>query len=268
MACGPGRLAYSPHRSASVTTLCIRAIGRPAPEGSHEIGAHGYVKHSSNYLPAWRRAVQVATLQAIKDAGCGAPAFPTGVRVYIHSMDILVGDEQCRAAGTVEPIGDPDYDKLLRATTDGMGDGRAFSDDAQITDLWRFRKRRIWPGEEPGAIIIISDEPPRESNDMQEYKLTLARVDDDGDSTVFQVRNTPERIAMVLPTLGILLGDAPVAEVPYPVLTPEEKKRGPGRPRKAAAPAAPVDAVQNVTPPAAEPTPEAAPARVNPFAVG
>lgn len=290
-----------------MTTLHIRAVGRPAPQGSHDVGANGHVMHSSNYLAAWRRQVQLAALYAVQQAGIGPgqlPVFRHGVPVYVHLLTLLVEDGQCRAAGTDEPVGRPDVDKLLRATVDGLGDARVFLDDSQITKIYELSKVRHRADELPGAVIIISDEPLRaagQGESMTEYRISLERVtgrDEGGDrsvESVFELYGTEGVITGPgLASLAALLGAGSVAVTgiesapaePQQDETASDKPKR-GRPRKPVAP--PVaetgpDAVPDVpdapvepsgpapdapapTPPPVEPPPvEAAPARVNPFA--
>lgn len=145
--------------------LSIRVIGRPAPQGSKEQGPAGQLLESSPYLPAWRQAVKIGAYEAYKAAGIdprALPLIPAGRPVLVELCEFIVTDEQCRAADTEEPLGDPDVDKLLRATLDPLGGGktntaRVFADDSQVWKVRDLSKRRTDPGELPGAIIVISD---------------------------------------------------------------------------------------------------------------
>lgn len=287
--------------------LAIHAHGRPAPQGSHEIGANGHIMHSSNYLAAWRRQVAIATLTAVKAAGYGPgglPLFGPGVPVHVHELTLLVQDDQCRAAGSDEPTGRPDVDKLLRATIDGMGDAHLFADDAQIVKIHELGKARPARDELTGAIIIISDTPrppagceheQGESMTTTEYRISLERVTRDADGervyeTTFELFGTAGQVGSIgLTTVGALLGAGTVSidaaepsdTTPEPAVADDKPKRG--RPRKAtAAPAEPVAtapeavALANVPDPAPQAVdePVAAPVtvpvaptgRVNPFA--
>jgi Holliday junction resolvase RusA-like endonuclease len=226
--------------------LFVRVYGRPAPEGSHEIGQHGYVMHSSKYLKAWRAAVNRDTRRAYVEAGLtGAdmPLVPYPRPVYLHSIELLVGPEQCRADGTDEPTGSPDLDKLLRATIDGLGEARAFGNDSQVTRIYELGKRR---DPEPGAVIIISDQPIRGENDVTEYLISLQRVTGRDESglrdyeSVFELHGDEQTVKTAgLSTLGALLGfkgvrieageaaaaaEAPAAE-PEPVPAKTRKPR-------------------------------------------
>jgi hypothetical protein len=146
--------------------LTIIVEGRPAPQGSHDLGSAGQFLDSSPYLAAWRAAVRNATFRAYREAGIGPeqlPLFPAGVPVIVERMDFYVQDDQCRAAGTDEPIGKPDIDKFLRATLDALGGARhskdharLYADDSQVKQVRDLRKERSRSGRS-GAIIIVSD---------------------------------------------------------------------------------------------------------------
>lgn len=146
--------------------LTIIVQGRPAPQGSHDLGPAGQVLDSSPYLKTWRKAVQVATFRAYARAGVRSdqlPLFPAGVPVFIENLEFYVQDDQCRAAGTDEPVAPPDLDKLLRATLDGLGGAknpkhhaRLFADDSQVKRIRELGKERSRSGI-PGAFIVVSD---------------------------------------------------------------------------------------------------------------
>ncbi len=146
--------------------LTIIVHGRPAPQGSHDLGSAGQVLDSSPYLKAWRQAVRLAALRASARDGVRPeqlPLFPAGVPVIVEQLVFYVLPEQCRAADTDEPIGPPDLDKLLRATLDGLGGAknpkchaRLFADDAQVKTIRELGKERSTSGI-PGAFIVVSD---------------------------------------------------------------------------------------------------------------
>ncbi len=200
--------------------LRVRVTGRPAPQGSHDVGANGHVMHSSKYLATWRRAVNRAVRAEYLRLGltfADMPLIPAPRPVYVD-ITHYVTDDQCRAAGTDEPTGAPDYDKLLRASTDGLGDARAFTNDSQITD-GATRKRRIAPGAAPGAYIIVSDEPldggPLEVGEISamttQYRIVLEEITDvDGErgiEVLAQATDTAEALADVwLPAIARKLG--------------------------------------------------------------
>lgn len=148
--------------------LVIRALGRPAPQGSKETGTGGALRESSAYLPAWRQAVKLAAWDACRLAGIAPtalPIFPAGTPVYLHVCAFIVTDDQCRAEGSVYPIGRPDVDKLLRAVLDALGgtrgSARLYAEDSQVISVDGLCKVRAAIDMPPGAHIIISDRPDR-----------------------------------------------------------------------------------------------------------
>jgi hypothetical protein len=145
--------------------IVIDVTGRPAPQGSHELGGAGQLLDSSPYLRSWRAAVKIACFRAYQLTGVSPTALPlfgTGVPVTIESLTFFVGEDQCRAEGTDEPIGKPDIDKLLRATLDALGGARAgtgklFADDSQVVRIDNLTKVRTHGFRSAGAHIIVSD---------------------------------------------------------------------------------------------------------------
>lgn len=141
--------------------LIVRVLGRPAPQGSHEIGANNRIMHSSNYLTAWRENVNRATREAYVESGltrADMPLIPNPRPAFLQIAHFLQ-DDQGRAAGTLDVTGVPDLDKLVRATIDGLGAARVFANDSQVVFLVT-AKMRIPPGGHPGAYIVISDKMP------------------------------------------------------------------------------------------------------------
>jgi Holliday junction resolvase RusA-like endonuclease len=146
--------------------LSIAVEGRPAPQGSHDLGSAGQFLDSSPYLAAWRSAVRVAAFRAYRTAGFppeSLPLFPAGVPVVIEQLHFYVQPDQCRAAGTNQPTGKPDIDKLLRSTLDALGGARSsrhharlFDDDSQVTEIRELFKWRHRAGMS-GAFIVVSD---------------------------------------------------------------------------------------------------------------
>lgn len=149
--------------------LHIIVLGRPAPQGSKELGGAGQLLESSAYLPAWRSAIRMGAYEAYRDAKIRhetLPVFPAGVPVFVELCTFFVGPEQCRATGTDEPVGTPDIDKLLRSTLDALGgqrrgSARLFADDSQVVSINNLSKTRGlatngWAAR-TGAYIVISD---------------------------------------------------------------------------------------------------------------
>jgi Holliday junction resolvase RusA-like endonuclease len=145
--------------------LTIIVHGRPAPQGSKELGSAGQLRESSAYLAAWRQQVIIGAYEAYRTHGiqpASLPLFPAGVPVTVEELTFWMAKDQCRAIGTEEPIGKPDIDKLLRSTLDALGgaagrNARLFADDSQIVDICNLRKRRTPESNVYGARITVSD---------------------------------------------------------------------------------------------------------------
>ena len=142
--------------------LIIEVFGRPAPQGSKELGGAGQLRESSAYLPAWRTAVRAGAYEAYRAAGIprnALPVFPAGVPLWIEHCVFYLDPAQGKATNK------PDIDKLLRSTLDALGgaygkSARLFADDSQIVQIDGLRKigtESLTDGQ-PGAYIIISDE--------------------------------------------------------------------------------------------------------------
>jgi Holliday junction resolvase RusA-like endonuclease len=137
--------------------LTITAIGRPAPQGSKNLGSAGQLLEQSAWLPAWKQAIKVGAFRAYQMAGIlptELPVFRAGVPVELLITFLLASDQS--------PTGKPDIDKLMRSTLDALGGGRAgttarlYADDSQVVRLAGSKQRQA--GRQPGAIIIATDE--------------------------------------------------------------------------------------------------------------
>jgi len=147
--------------------LSITVVGRPAPQGSHDLGSAGQFLDSSPYLAAWRQAVRIAAFRSYSQVGYppdALPVFGPGVPVIFERITFYLAHEQCRAEGTDAPIGKPDVDKLLRATLDALGGAhdprahaRLYADDSQVVRIREVEKLRAPAGGRPGALIIVTD---------------------------------------------------------------------------------------------------------------
>jgi Holliday junction resolvase RusA-like endonuclease len=137
--------------------LTIEVKGRPAPQGSHDLGSAGQFLDASPYLKAWRAAVKIAAWRACSLGGVAPvmlPVWPKGKPVVI---------ELCTFYLDTEPTAKPDIDKLLRSTFDALGGARdmarLFVDDSQIVEVHHVAKLRARGAgnRAPGAKIIIAD---------------------------------------------------------------------------------------------------------------
>jgi Holliday junction resolvase RusA-like endonuclease len=139
--------------------LVIEVSGRPAPQGSKDLGGAGQLLEASGYLAAWRTAVKVATYRAYRHAGIDPmrlPVFARGVPLRIEQCVFYMAPAQGVATNK------PDIDKLLRSTLDALGgaygkSARLFADDSQIVLIDGLRKVSSL-AYKPGAYIVITDE--------------------------------------------------------------------------------------------------------------
>ena len=148
--------------------LTIRAIGRPAPQGSKDpAGAGGFVE-SSPYLAAWRQCVRIAAFRAYATARidpAALPLYPAGRPVRLERVTFyLARGQQGGPAAGAHPVGDPDIDKLLRGTLDALGGrtdksktARLYADDSQVVSIGELGKEWAPSPEAAGALIIVSD---------------------------------------------------------------------------------------------------------------
>lgn len=155
----------------------ILVNGSPAPQGSKRHVGGGRMVEASAKVGPWRDAVRGETqnMLAILDSKdwrwmeisstdkaviChGAPAAVTIVFRFARPAGHF---GKGRNAAVLKPSAPRrpvtmkrnDIDKLARATLDGLVDGGAMADDAQVVDL-NLSKIYCAPGETPGAVIEI-----------------------------------------------------------------------------------------------------------------
>ena len=110
-----------------IEELSFFVAGTPAPQGSKRHVGGGRMVEQSKRLPAWRKAVTEAGVEAL----AGRPGFDNHVALvcsltfYLHR-----GVTVTRPLPTVTP----DKDKLERAVNDALTKAKVWGDDAQITD--------------------------------------------------------------------------------------------------------------------------------------
>jgi Holliday junction resolvase RusA-like endonuclease len=145
-----------------VSAAEIRVNGIPAPQGSKKAikrkdGGVSMVE-SSKAVGPWREAVRAETQRVMIAAMTG----PVEVQIWFW-LPRPTGHYRTgrnahlfRDGAPKRPSGRPDADKLGRAILDGLTDGGAWKDDAQVTDLI-IRKRYAAPGTMPGCTIWIGE---------------------------------------------------------------------------------------------------------------
>jgi Holliday junction resolvase RusA-like endonuclease len=118
-----------------INEFSVTVTGRPAPQGSKKTGAHGQMRESSVYLPAWRQAIKRDVYAQYKATGVepeDLPLFRGAV-----SMGVTFWLD------TTDPTQPPDLDKLLRGLWDGLTQARVWEDDARVVEiLWASKAHR------------------------------------------------------------------------------------------------------------------------------
>ena len=133
--------------------------GRPAPQGSKDfLGISGSgkarMKESSDYLPAWRAAIElraVVIATKTRDAPIDVPCeLSVEFRFPMTKANIAKGYKRYPKATM------PDLDKLVRAVGDSLQAARLLKDDARIVRLGTCEKWEVNDGSRPGATIKIT----------------------------------------------------------------------------------------------------------------
>jgi Holliday junction resolvase RusA-like endonuclease len=138
----------------------FRVNGRPAPQGSKRHVGNGRMVESSKAVGPWREAVRAETQRQDWQPGRWLPDGAVALRLAF-SLPRPKGHYRTgrnahllRGSAPARPAGRPDVDKLARAVLDGLTEGGAFADDAQVVDL-DVSKHWCEPGETPGVVIEI-----------------------------------------------------------------------------------------------------------------
>jgi len=140
--------------------LTINVNGLPAPQGSKRYVGNGRMVESSKAVGPWRDAVRSETQRTMN----GNHPVMGPVDVYVafkmpRPKGHLTAQGARRTRSPDHPTNRPDVDKLARATLDGLTEGGAWLDDAQVINL-HARKRYADPWETPGALILIRPTMP------------------------------------------------------------------------------------------------------------
>jgi Holliday junction resolvase RusA-like endonuclease len=129
--------------------LLINVYGRPAPQGSKKLVASNRFIEASKYLPAWRKAVSLAALEAINLQGWDMLEDAVELECVFYLDRPGTVPEKKRK----HPIKPPDVSKLLRAVEDSLTDAGVYADDAQIVKATAFKFYA--DTREPGAFVIV-----------------------------------------------------------------------------------------------------------------
>ena len=119
--------------------------GLPAPQGSKRHVGGGRMVESSKAVGPWRDAVRTETQRAI--------GTPMEGPVNIHLIFWLPRPASAPKRVKV-PAKRPDLDKLVRSTLDGLTEGGAWRDDAQVVGLYA---RKVFAAGEVGCNITLEE---------------------------------------------------------------------------------------------------------------
>ena len=143
--------------------ITIRVAGVPAPQGSKRHVGGGRMVESSRAVGPWREAVRAETQHTLTT---GVPLYqwpmtqqnPVQVTVKFTLPRPQGHYGTGRHATTIRPSAPrwphrkPDLDKLIRAVLDGITQGGAIADDAQVV---RIAAQKTYGT--PGAVITIEE---------------------------------------------------------------------------------------------------------------
>lgn len=125
--------------------LTFTVYGIPAPQGSKVSYGRRVVDANADRLRPWREAVKYAVLDARE------MRLPLEGPVVVTATFYLPRPASAPKR-IVWPAKKPDLDKLLRACLDGMTDGGAFGDDAQVVRA--VAEKRFAADGRPGQLDI------------------------------------------------------------------------------------------------------------------
>lgn len=142
----------------------IRVNGVPAPQGSKRHVGDGVLVESSARVKPWREAVRAETQRWLEDRGQAAAA-AKGEPILVDIV-FYVPRPVSLPKRMLLPTRRPDLDKLLRSTLDGLDEGGAFADDAQIVGITTSKHYAIT--EPAGAVIYVVRADELERGDLDE----------------------------------------------------------------------------------------------------
>lgn len=139
-----------------VTSITIRAIGTPAPQGSFFARIVGkgreqraIVVTDSKTTAPWRTAVIEAAGNAIRATRWLQLNEPTDIEIVF-----LLHRPPSIPKTRVWPAVRPDLDKYARSTLDALTIAGVITDDSRVVRLL-VEKRYVEPGQPPGAVIHV-----------------------------------------------------------------------------------------------------------------
>lgn len=134
-------------------SLTLYAAGIPAPQGSKRafvIAGKARLVEMSKRVKPWRRAVELAAIQAARIAQVGPFVGPVSVRLeFVMPRPKKTKHPACTSK--------PDLDKLVRATLDGLAP--VIPEDSCVVRISASKRFARESGiENPGCLIEIRDD--------------------------------------------------------------------------------------------------------------
>lgn len=134
--------------------------GTPVPQGSKTVYAGRAVDANAKKLRPWRRAIATAARDAAGDVMLEGPV-QVVAHFYVPRPKGHYGAG--RNAGRLRPSAPrypavkPDLDKLVRALLDGITDGGAWNDDAQVVHI---AARKVYAAGDASGVTVVLEEMP------------------------------------------------------------------------------------------------------------
>jgi crossover junction endodeoxyribonuclease RusA len=141
-----------------VSAAEIWVAGIPAPQGSKRHVGNGRMIESSKAVGPWREAVRAETARIMVSPFYSPVKIALFFRFPRPKSHFRTGRNAhllC-ASAPAYPATKPDLDKLARAVLDGLTDGGAWQDDAQVVAI-AAAKEYASPGRAPGCKIWIGE---------------------------------------------------------------------------------------------------------------
>jgi len=127
--------------------VIIVVRGIPAPQGSKRHVGGGRMVESSRAVGPWREAVRAQTQLRMDKSGFVPAEGPVAVFINFY-----LPRPKTLPKKTTQHIKRPDLDKLARAVLDGLTEGGAWLDDAQVM---RLQAQKNYAGEQNPAGCTI-----------------------------------------------------------------------------------------------------------------
>ena len=115
--------------------LFFEVYGIPAPQGSKKSIGGGRFVEASKKLPAWRKKVKEAAVDAISTTHWHTLSSPAELSVVFF----LPRPKSVSASRRPLPTVPPDIDKLVRAVADSCSDAMVWEDDSLVCKVTAYK---------------------------------------------------------------------------------------------------------------------------------